>query len=190
MSESRTRRRWTWLLPLLLLSVAGCSTYRAYPGPRLPATEVALLEVPVHPRAIDGTTLPRRGDVARVELLPGAHEVEWRFVYPNAFVQDQRLSFYAEAGGRYRLGERFFADPHAGGPIGALLDVAIDASLAPVRLLIGSEPPGEPTPGEYFCWVIDTDSQAILAGVPPNVPAAHSPIGFLPVQTELVEVTE
>ena len=168
---------------LVLLTIVGCATYRAYSGKKLARAEIAVLEVPLTRIVVDGTTVPMQ-NVNKIELLPGFHRIEWDFSYPNRYRERMELSFQAEAGGRYRLGEKFFAAPHPGGPLGAFLEVLGDTALLPISLFVPGEDPTGPPEGDYYLWIVDRESQQVLAGLAPDVPEAHSTITFVPVEDD------
>ncbi len=169
------------LLMSVILLGGGCATYRAYPGPKRPRSDVAVLVVPWTHIAVDGESIPKK-DVRQIELLPGWHEIEWEFTYPNRYQETRALSFAAEPGQSYRLGQRFFPAPHPGGPIGAIVDLTVDTALAPITLLLAPEDPTEPPDGEYFMWIVHRESQQVMAGLAPDVPLAHAPISYVPLE--------
>ena len=166
-----------------LLLLGGCGTYRAYPGPRLPAAEIATLEVPRNDLVIDGTAIDK-GGISRVELLPGTHRVEWTFTYPNGHRESCELTFIARAGDLCRLGSTFFPSPHPLGFIGAALDLAAHTAILPIELLFPPPEPAEPPEGELYTWVILLPSRQILAGLPPDLPVAYAPINVVPVEED------
>jgi hypothetical protein len=90
------------------------------------------------------------------------------------------LAFEAAAGQRYRLGERFFAEPHPAGPIGAVIDVAVETALTPIKVFVPSEPPVGPPEGEYYNWIIEAKTGYTVAGLPPDVPLNHAPVTYVP----------
>ena len=162
------------------LGLGGCSTYRAYEGQARPPSEVAFLDVPRGQYVLDGTTLPR-SNVNRIEMLPGWHDIGWTFEYPNRFEESVAMSFHAGAGGNYRLGERFFPAPHWAGPLGAMFEGVIGTALLPFTLLLPSEDADAPPEGEHFAWIVDRATDQLIAGSPPDVPAVHEAITFVPV---------
>ena len=82
---------------LVIMLAGGCATYRAYPGKKRPKAEVAVLSVPLFTHyVVDGEPAPVQS-VSRIELLPGQHDIEWAFTYPNDYREPQLLSFWAEA---------------------------------------------------------------------------------------------
>ena len=90
------------LLTCGLLTASGCATYRAYPGPRRATTEIAVVMVSVDELRVDGEVTA--SNVYKVELAPGAHELQWSYRYPHGCVEAMVLDFEAAAGQRYRLG--------------------------------------------------------------------------------------
>ncbi len=161
-----------------LVFAAGCATYQAYPGKRRPRDEVAMLRAPAAGLTIDGQAIAKSGVI---ELLPGLHSVEWVFVYPNQFRESMMLSFEAEAGQRYKLGERFFPEPNPAGPVGEAVDLALKVTLAPVGLLFPPPVPTGPPPGDYYMWIVEEGSRLAVAGMAPNVPPAHEPVTYVPL---------
>ena len=90
------------------------------------------------------------------------------------------MAFEAAAGQRYRLGERFFAEPHPAGPIGAVFDFALETALIPVKVLVPSEPPVGPPEGEYYSWIVHAGTGHAIAGLAPDVPLDHAPVTYVP----------
>ncbi len=119
------------LLVCGFLTASGCSTYRSYPGPKRPSTEIAVVMISVDGLHVDGKRVTAT-NVYKVELSPGAHELLWSYRYPNGYIAAMVLDFEAVAGDRYRLGQRFFPQPHPDGPMGAILDFAVGAALLPI----------------------------------------------------------
>lgn len=171
----------------LLLAAAlcgGCTTYRAYPGKRQPRDEIAMLVVPFTIRAVDEQPV-RTGNVNAIELLPGNHVIEWDFVYPNRFRERQRLSFRVEGGRKYRLGERFFPPPNPAGLVGAVIGFAIDTAFLPLTILFPPEEPLEPPVGEYYAWIVESGPHpVVIAGVPADLPLAHAPLSYVPLDED------
>jgi len=153
---------------------------RAYPGQRRPRAEVATLKVPVTDRIVVDDMVVAEEAVAAVEMLAGEHTVEWMFVYPNRHIEPKRITFIAEPGRTYRLGQRFFPAPYTGGPLELMFDVAIDLAVTPFALLFPPEAPPEAPHGDYFVWVTDTKTETVLAGLPPDAPLDHQPIMYVP----------
>ena len=167
---------------LVIMLAGGCATYRAYPGKKRPKAEVAVLSVPTLTQyVVDGEPAPAQS-VSKIELLPGRHEVEWTFTYPNDYREPQQVSFRAEAGQRYRLGQRFFPAPHPGGPLVAVLELGLNTALIPFKLLLPLEAPTEPPEGEYYRWVVEVPSQRLMAGMAPDVPLGHATITYVPIE--------
>jgi hypothetical protein len=176
-----TLRLTAGLMSLMALALAsGCGTVQAYPGKRRPRNEVATLKMPVTDLVVVDDVIVADEAVAAVEILAGEHTVEWTFVYPNRHVEPKRITFTAEPGRTYRLGQRFFPAPYAGGPLEMIFDVAIDLAVTPFALLFPPEAPAEPPHGDYFVWVTDAKTEMILAGLPPDAPLDHQPITYLP----------
>ncbi len=175
-------RSWIGFVLLVcgLLTASGCATYRAYPGPRRPATEIAVLMISVDGLHIDGEPVSPT-NVHKVELPPGAHELQWSYRYPNGYVEAMVLGFEAAAGRRYRLGQRFFPQPHPDGPIGAIVDFAVGTALIPIKVLLPPETPDGPPEGEYYSWVVDPASGLVVGGLAPDVPLEHPPMTYVPV---------
>ena len=173
-------RSWTGFMLLVcgLLTASGCATYRAYPGPRRPATEIAVVMISVDGLHVDGAPVSPT-NVHKLELPPGAHELLWSYRYPNGYVETMELDFEAAAGQRYRHGQRFFPQPHPDGPIGAIVDFAVGAALIPIKLLLPETPDGPPE-GEYYSWVVDQASGHVVGGLAPDVPLEHPPITYVP----------
>ena len=172
------------ILPVILvlsavLLAGGCATYRAYPGPKRPHDEVAVLTVPPTVTSVDGEPM-LKDSVGTIELLPGRHAIEWEFIYPNSFRETQRLTFEAKAGERYRLGQRFFPPPHPAGPIGEVFDFVIGTALIPLEIVFPSEPPTEAPDGAYYRWIIHHRSERVIAGLAPDVPQGDCVITFVP----------
>lgn len=153
-----------------------------YPGKKLPRTEIALLSVPsTSTLHVDGTLIERK-NISRLELLPGDHTIEWEFEYSNRYAEIKELGFYAEPGATYRLEQRFFPAPFQGGPIEAVLGLALELTVTPLMWIFPPEPAGDAPHGDYFMWIIDQQSRDILAGMTPEVPQEHNTITFVPVE--------
>jgi hypothetical protein len=165
-----------------VLGESGCSAYQTYAGPKRPDRIVGLLDVPVAVESVDGEAVADPG-ARRLAVLPGWHEVRWSFVYPNGFTETRELSFVARQGERYRLGQRFFPDPHPAGALGEVFDVTVDTLLLPLRLLFPQAAPEGPSPGEYYCWIVERRTQRVVAGSAPDVPMPHETITYVPVDT-------
>lgn len=163
----------------------GCTTSQACPGEQLARAEVATIEVPASVRAVDAR--PIDGDhSSRLAILPGEHVVEWDFVFPNGFVERKQLAFRAVAGEGYRLDQRFFPAPHPGGPIGAAIDLIVDTTVLPLTLLAPPAPATGPPPGEYHMWIVEIGAEhRVIAGLPPDVPIAHAPLTFVPIDDDM-----
>ena len=172
------------IMTALLLTTTlllGCAVYQAYPGNARPRADVAVLFVPWTSMTVDGEPVMTK-NVSRIELLPGSHVIEWVFVYPNDFKENKRLEFAAEAGKRYRLGQRFFAAAGLGGVIGAVADLALDTALVPFKLLLGSEEPAAAPEGEYYTWILERETRYVVAGMAPDVPQVHQTITYVPAE--------
>jgi hypothetical protein len=90
-------------LTILILWGCGRGTYRMYPGPRLPKSQVAFLrwDSAINVILIDGKLVPRCN---KIEMFPGDHNVQ--VGYSDAGFrsrQDKVIKFTAEAGHRYRV---------------------------------------------------------------------------------------
>ena len=164
----------------LFLAGSGCATWRAYPGPKRPSSEIAVITVSSAQTIVVDDVPVEKSGVSRIELLPGPHEIAWTFVYPNRYEARQALEFHARAAERYRLGQRFFPAPHPGGFLGAVLDAAADAALSPIRIVFPPEPGEAPPDGEYYRWIVHVESGRPEAGLPPDVPHPHAPLTSVP----------
>ncbi len=171
----------TTALLLTTTLLLGCAVYRAYPGNARPRAEVAVLFVPWTSMTVDGEPVITN-NVNRIELLPGSHVIEWLFVYPNDFTESKQLEFVAEAGKRYRLGQRFFTAGGLGGAVGAVADLALDTALVPLKLVFGSEEPAAAPEGEYYTWILERETRYVVAGMAPNVPQVHQTITYVPTE--------
>ena len=120
-------------------------------------------------------------NVYKVELAPGAHELQWSYRYPNGCVEAMVLDFEAAAGQRYRLGQRFFPQPHPDGPIGAIVVFTVETALIPIKRLVPPEMSEGPPEGEYYSWVVATRSGRVVGGLAPDVPMEHPPITYVPL---------
>ena len=161
-----------------VMTASGCATYRAYPGPRRPTAQIAVVMVSVDGLHVDGDETA--SNVNKVELAPGAHELQWSYRYPNGYVEAMVLDFEALAGQRYRLGQRFFAQPHPDGPIGAIVEFTVETALIPIKVFVPREVPEGPPEGEYYSWVVATRSGRVVGGLAPDVPPVHPPITYVP----------
>ncbi len=166
------------LLVTALLAGTGCATYQAYPGKKLSRAELAMLTLSVEHPVIDGLVIGRK-DVYRIELLPGRHVLDWSFIYANGYREQQSLTFEVEAGHRYRLGQRFFPDPNPAGPLGDVVDLAVEVVLMPIKIAVPQEASSEPPAGEYHLWIMDSRSGRVVAGMAPNVPLDHAPVTYV-----------
>jgi len=91
------------LSALLILWGCGSGTYRMYSGPRLPKSQVALLEWDsvINVILIDGKLVPR---CSSIELFPGDHNVQIGYSGSGfRSRQDRLINFAAEGGHRYRI---------------------------------------------------------------------------------------
>ncbi len=164
------------------MPLTGCSTYRAYPGPRRAPGEVTRLTVPLSDRLVIDHQFVEQENVNRIEFLPGEHVIEWKYIYPNRHEEMKRLSFTAEPGRRYKLGQQFFPAPLEGGPLEAVLNFALDVTVTPLIWLFPPEAPADPSPGDYFMWIIDQNDDQVLAGMTPDVPPSFSAITYVPIE--------
>ena len=167
------------LLLLTTTLLVGCAAYQAYPGNARPRAEVAVLLVPGTSMTVDGEPVSET-NVIRIEMLPGPHVIEWVFVYPNDFKETKRIEFVAEAGQRYRLGQRFFTAAGLGGAVGAVADLALDTALVPLKLLLEAEEPAAAPEGEYYTWILEQQTRHLVAGTAPDVPQVHQTITYVP----------
>lgn len=154
--------------------VAACATaptYQTYTGPTRAPDRVATLHVPGPVVAVDGVPV-EDPDARSLAVLPGWHELEWVYVYPNGFSERKRISFVAVAPGVYRLAERFAPAPHPAGILGEIVEFALGAAIFPVAVLSEKEEAVAPPEGEYSSWIVDGESQRVVAGVAPHGPAA------------------
>lgn len=163
--------------------LSGCTTWHAYEGPKRPKLELAFLRVPATPDAVDGMVSPHP-HVSTVAFLPGWHRVEWTYTYPNGFRAPQALEFEAEAGTWYHLGQRFFPAPNPLGVLGETLDLAVGTALLPVTLLFPPEADEAPE-GAYYAWITGGEPSQLLAGNAPDMPMAHPPITYVPLDEDL-----
>ncbi len=172
-------RSWIGFVLLVcgLLSASGCATYRAYPGPRRPSTEIAVVMISVDGLHVDGEPVSPT-NVHKVELPPGAHELQWSYRYQNGYVETTALGFEAAAGKHYRLGQRFFPQPHPDGPIGTIVDVAVGTALLPIRMIVPPETQEGPPEGEYYSWVVANRERA-RGGGPGTGRAAGAPVDYV-----------
>ncbi len=106
-----------FLMPVIFLLLTACqgqAVYRAYSGDPRPADKVAMLTVPAEFNLlyIDGEKYSSLSDGARLELLPGKHQlvieydVFWDItsdVYDRVVSQPVMLSFESLPGRRYNL---------------------------------------------------------------------------------------
>lgn len=173
----------TALLMTAILAGVGCATYQAYSGKRRPRGEVALLSASAANLIVDGELIDTE-DVRWIELLPGQHLLEWVYTHSNNFSEKKALSFDAEAGRRYRLGQRFFPQPHPAGPIGEVIEFAVSTALTPITVFFPSDPPTRPPAGEYYSWILDSRSEQVVAGLAPDVPLSHAPITYVPTHRQ------
>lgn len=131
------------------LLLAGCATFQAYEGPRLPRADVAILSPALLPRrqillqAFDGRRLGLVHE--RIEMRPGPHEVVtivqlWSQGRRVAF--EHRLRFTAAAGGEYVL----YAEYDLYGPRTFILDERSGREIAecvtrPQAPVVSAPPP-------------------------------------------------
>ena len=90
-------------LAILILWGCGSGTYRMYPGPRLPKSQVALLQwdSAVNVIFIDGKFVPRCN---KIEMFPGDHNVQVGYSSDGLRSRHDRvINFTVEAGHRYRI---------------------------------------------------------------------------------------
>jgi hypothetical protein len=91
------------LLTILILWGCGRSTYRMYPGPRLPKSQVAFLQwdSAINVISVDGKFIPRCN---RIEMFPGDHNVQVGYSGTGfRSRQDRLINFSVEPGHRYRI---------------------------------------------------------------------------------------
>ena len=92
-------------ISLTILNLWGCGggTYRMYPGPRLPKSQVAFLQwdSAINVILVDEKLVPRCN---KIEMFPGDHNVQVGYS-DSGFRsrQDKVIKFTAEAGHRYRI---------------------------------------------------------------------------------------
>lgn len=163
------------------MPLTGCSTYRAYQGPRRPIAETARLTVPTTERLIVDHTLVTKENVGQIEMLPGEHIIEWKFVYPNRYCEMKRLNVTLEAGREYNLGQKFFPAPFEGDPLEAVFSFAIEATVLPLMLLFPPETPNQAPLGDYYMWIVDRETDHIQSGMAPEVAPSLSAITFVPL---------
>lgn len=92
-------------ISLTILNLWGCGggTYRMYPGPRLPKSQVAFLQWgdAINVILVDGKLVPRCN---KIEMFPGDHKVQVGYSSSGfRSRQDKVINFTAEAGHRYRI---------------------------------------------------------------------------------------
>ncbi|MHC5024293.1 MAG: hypothetical protein ACYTGG_10360 [Planctomycetota bacterium] len=143
-------------------------------------SEVAVLNVPRSTFSLDGEAIEPR-NVHAIAMLPGWHRVEWEYRFPNGFQQMQAVEFRAEAGERYRLGQRFFAEPHPDGALGEIPGFTIAVLTLPIAVFIPADTPAAPPPGEYYYWIVHVESERVVAGWAPEVGSSHQVITHVPV---------
>jgi len=90
-------------LTILILWGCGPGPYRMYPGPRLPKSQVALLQwdSAINVILVDEKFIPRCN---KIEMFPGNHTVQ--VGYSGAGFRsrhDRLINFEVEAGHRYRI---------------------------------------------------------------------------------------
>lgn len=99
------------LSAILMLWGCGHGTYRMYAGPRLPKSQVALLQwdSAINVVLVDGRLVPR---CSKIELFPGDHDVQVGYSSSGFRSRHDRLiHFTAEAGHRYRVGHSIDSSP-------------------------------------------------------------------------------
>ena len=170
------------ILASSLFFQAGCAAYRTYPGEKLPRSEVAVLNVPWTNIVIDGSPIQEKY-VSKIELLPGAHTIQWEYVYLNDVRELKQLEFVVEANHRYQLGQRFFPANGFDGVIGLVADLAVDTALMPLKLFIEENEPMEAPKGEYYNWITEQRTKHIIAGMAPNIVQGHQEITYVPIET-------
>lgn len=173
-------RNCGWALLISILLLPGCATYRAYNGEQRPRGEVATIDVPLTNRLIVDRRLADATHVSEIEVLPGEHTVEWKYVYPNHYSEMKRITFTAEAGKRYRLGQRFLPAPYDGNALELAFDVAIDTTVMPFMMIFPPEPPKAAPAGKYYMWVTDARTEQVLAGTAPAVSPGANAITHAP----------
>ncbi len=90
-------------LTILILWGCGRRTYRMYPGPRLPRSQVALLQwdSAINVILVDGKLVPRCN---KIEMFPGDHNVQVGYSSSGfRSRQDRLIHFTAEGGRVYRI---------------------------------------------------------------------------------------
>jgi hypothetical protein len=144
-------------LLFLVLGCAGCATphMRLYDGPARASAETAVLKIqwnPLGPSAriesINGKSLQKGRvfavNLKQVELLPGTHTLEVSYFHgPASSINNATLTFTCKAGGLYEL--------HA-----APIDEGFGRAFS---VAVGGR-------GHWTAWIIDAESQEILAGEP------------------------
>lgn len=168
------------ILSSLLFFQGGCAVYRAYPGEKLPKTQVALLSVPWTDIVVDGSPIKDKY-VSKIELLPGSHIIQWEYVHFNEVRELKQLEFFVEANHSYKLGQRFFPANGLDGVIGLVADLAIDTALAPLKLFIEDNEPTEAPKGEFYIWINELRTNRIVAGIAPDIVQVHQEITYVPI---------
>jgi hypothetical protein len=104
------------MLALIFSCLLGCgtpttATYKLYPGPTRPVSEIAILELyNASSIVVDGMRVSH-GDYSSVHLSPGGHNIQWTSVHgvsvlveSSGFAQGQSSHIVTlEKGHRYRL---------------------------------------------------------------------------------------
>lgn len=161
-------------MPLLFSS--GCATCQAYPGSKRTLEEVGILSIRhMNTLRIDDQPITQ-SHVREINLLPGPHTIAWEYTYPNRYREMKQLDFQVERGHRYQLIQRFIPLTPVGYPFEVVIDLTIEAVVAPLIWLFPPESPAEAPEGEYFMWIVDQESRNVLAGVNPDDSTSHAAI--------------
>lgn len=103
--DAHAKNRMTRLALLMTgLLAVGCGAVQMYPGPALPADQVAVLEIGnVTVYALDGIP-PSRGNTRKFQILPGEHFMRASHNMTGYDAIPITYTFMAEAGHTYLFG--------------------------------------------------------------------------------------
>ena len=63
----------------------------------------------------------------------------------------------------------------------AVFSFAIEVTVLPLILLFPPEAPNEAPLGDYYMWIVDRETDHILAGMAPDVAPSMSTITYVPL---------